>query len=70
MAIIIPIILNRPITFWLGIALIFALFATLATGVVLKKGFFNLSLKYHVFAASITLIIAAIHAFFGILTYV
>jgi len=47
-----------------------ALLATLASRVALKKRLFNLSLKYHVSAASVTLIIAAIHAVFGISTYI
>lgn len=68
MAIAIPMFLDKPITFWLGIILIFTLFATLATGASTKRGLINV--KYHILAASITIIIAAVHATYGILTWI
>jgi hypothetical protein len=68
MAVTVPIIFDKPITFWLGIVLMFALLATLAMGGLVKKG--RVSVKYHILAASITIIVAAIHAIYGILTWI
>lgn len=65
----IPVIWDKPITIWLGIAVITCLFATATLGFVFHRRLVRFPFAWHRRMALVTIILAVVHASFVFYAY-
>jgi len=61
------VVFGKPLIFWVGIATLTLLVATVVSGRMALKG--KVKFKWHMAFVGVTLVIAAVHATLGILAY-
>ena len=65
MAVIVPIVFNKPLNIWLGLVLLALLLLQVTSGALMAKGKRNL-FAYHITNAGLIAIVVGVHAFYGI----
>ena len=57
----VPIILGQPLTIWAGLVTFVSFLTTAGLGFAFHKGLLRFPFRYHIYAATTTLILAIIH---------
>ncbi len=63
-------ILGLPLIGWMGILTLLSLLTVASIGLANMRGWHKIPLKWHFRLAAVTLILAAIHGFIGLMVYI
>lgn len=62
-------ILGKPLIVYLGAITLIALIVTAIFGILIIKGIFKLPIRWHIWLARLTVVLAIIHGIFGLSIY-